>query len=194
MLKIIVQSNNMYTTFLDCCDNYSILYIRQYSSVFDMCVVFSCTSRCASPFLLQILKASEPIITVTLSFLLHNKVHPPSTYIAVVLITVGICLCSATDITFNYVGTAITLASSICLPLRNIYGKQVNTAVGGSMNMFIIATWVASAAWLPIYLMLRLGIYSNVPFSLSSNNGQDVNMDVWVAAACHVSIFFKFCI
>jgi len=147
-------------------------------------VFTNCGYALQSAPLTQVLKATEPIITVALSTFAFGKVHPGTTHIAVVVIAVGVALFSVRDITFSFNGTVLTMISSVCLPLRNILGKKLNPKIGGSLNTFVVATWISLAVWMPLYLALRFTLFGGIPVGFLA--GGDRGRDMLAAGGCHV--------
>lgn len=132
----------------------------------------------ASAAATQVLKASEPIITVVLVAVLTGVLPNKRALAGVLLIPVGILIFTMGDKALSFDGVRYTALSSLCLPIRNIFGKNLNQAMG-SANTFVVATWGAQLLYVPIYCSILLCSGGSMP-SFSSKH-------LLLAAICYTA-------
>lgn len=101
------------------------------------------------------IKACEPVITVLLGGILTGARPSAATCVGVGLITGGVLVCTVGDTALTRAAVRWTVLSSLCLPIRNLFGKQLDATVGSSLNTFVVATWGAFGLYIPWYIVVR---------------------------------------
>jgi drug/metabolite transporter (DMT)-like permease len=119
----------------------------------------------------QILKSTDPIFTVLLSYLLEHKFTSLHTMISLLYILIGIVSCTSGDFSLNIIGVVVTMLSNLFMSLRTILCKKFsNTKSCSSYQSFLLTSTIAGLAFLPIYLTYYLYIFFQYNFSTSPSS------------------------
>ncbi|CAG0913402.1 unnamed protein product [Notodromas monacha] len=70
-------------------------------------------------------KATVPVFTIFLSWLLLGERHPKKVYLSLAPIVLGVVMATVTEASFNYGGLASAILATIGFSLQNIYSKRV---------------------------------------------------------------------
>ena len=108
----------------------------------------------------HIVKASEPVVSALLSFLLLGAVSSWQTYATLLPIVGGVALASVKELSFTWLGFIAAMGSNLSSALRAIIAKKTmkDGNVGENMgpaNMFGVLTILAFLACLPISLAIE---------------------------------------
>jgi len=107
----------------------------------------------------HIIKASEPVVSAALSFVLLGAVSSWQTYLTLLPIVGGVALASLKELSFTWVGFIAAMGSNLSSALRGILAKKtMGAGVGENMteaNLYAVLTILAFIAILPISLALE---------------------------------------
>jgi len=107
----------------------------------------------------HIIKASEPVVSAALSFLLLGAVSSWQTYLTLVPIVGGVALASLKELSFTWVGFIAAMGSNLSSALRGILAKKtMGAGVGENMteaNLYAVLTILAFIAMVPIALIVE---------------------------------------
>ena len=73
----------------------------------------------------HIIKASEPVVSAALSFVLLGAVSSWQTYLTLLPIVGGVALASLKELSFTWVGFIAAMGSNVCSALRGILGMRL---------------------------------------------------------------------
>jgi drug/metabolite transporter (DMT)-like permease len=107
----------------------------------------------------QILKATDPIFTVILSYLIDQKLSSTHTLISLSYIVIGIMSCTSTngDFSLSFVGVVVTMLSNLFMSLRTILCKKLsNMKSCSAYQSYLLTSTIAGLAFLPLYLSYYL--------------------------------------
>merc|ERR1719331_1751926 len=105
----------------------------------------------------HIVKASEPVVSAVLSFLILGSVSSWQTYLTLLPIVGGVALASLKELSFTWVGFIAAMGSNLSSALRGILAKKT---MGGGENMseanlYAVLTILAFIAMVPISLAIE---------------------------------------
>merc|ERR1719331_1508604 len=107
----------------------------------------------------HIVKASEPVVSAGLSFVLLGAVYSPITYLTLLPIVGGVALASLKELSFTWVGFIAAMGSNLSSALRAILAKKtMGGGVGENMNeanLYGVLTILAFIFLLPVSLALE---------------------------------------
>merc|ERR1719331_2190161 len=107
----------------------------------------------------HIIKASEPVVSAALSFVLLGAVSSWQTYLTLLPIVGGVALASLKELSFTWVGFIAAMGSNVASALRGILAKKtMGGGVGENMteaNLYAVLTILAFIAILPISLAIE---------------------------------------
>ena len=107
----------------------------------------------------HIIKASEPVVSAILSFLLLGAVSSWQTYLTLLPVVGGVALASLKELSFTWVGFIAAMGSNLSSALRGILAKKtMGGGVGENMdeaNLYAVLTILAFIAILPISLAIE---------------------------------------
>jgi len=107
----------------------------------------------------HIVKASEPVVSAALSFILLGAVSSWQTYLTLLPIVGGVALASLKELSFTWVGFIAAMGSNLSSALRGILAKKtMGAGVGENMteaNLYAVLTILAFIAMVPISLALE---------------------------------------
>ena len=107
----------------------------------------------------HIIKASEPVVSAALSFVLLGAVSSWQTYLTLLPIVGGVALASLKELSFTWVGFIAAMGSNLSSALRGILAKKtMGNGVGENMteaNLYGVLTILAFIAILPISFALE---------------------------------------
>mmetsp|Transcript_95742 Transcript_95742/g.270966 ORF Transcript_95742/g.270966 Transcript_95742/m.270966 type:complete len:476 (+) Transcript_95742:80-1507(+) len=116
---------------------------------------------CGSVSFTHVIKTSEPIWMALGSFLLSGSTMPPSQFLALVPIMLGVALASAGELSFTWVGFLAALGSTICFAGRGIFSKRLMSGSEGAdskrmspLNVYALDSALALCFTLPVALFL----------------------------------------
>jgi len=107
----------------------------------------------------HIIKASEPVVSAALSFVLLGAVSSWQTYLTLLPIVGGVALASLKELSFTWVGFIAAMGSNLSSALRGILAKKtMGAGVGENMteaNLYAVLTILAFIAMVPISLAVE---------------------------------------
>merc|ERR1719331_1971012 len=107
----------------------------------------------------HIIKASEPVVSAGLSFVLLGAVYSPITYLTLLPIVGGVALASLKELSFTWLGFGAAMLSNVSSALRGILAKKtMGGGVGENMNetnLYAVMTIMAFAVLLPVSLLVE---------------------------------------
>ena len=107
----------------------------------------------------HIIKASEPVVSAALSFVLLGAVSSWQTYLTLLPIVGGVALASLKELSFTWVGFIAAMGSNVASALRGILAKKtMGGGVGENMteaNLYAVLTILAFIAIVPISLAIE---------------------------------------
>jgi drug/metabolite transporter (DMT)-like permease len=117
----------------------------------------------------QVLKASDPIFTVLLTYLIDDKVCSAHTLLSLCYIVLGVLSCITGDFTINPLGLVVTMFSNIFMPLRTIFCKKMNNLKCSPYQSFLLTSLIAGISFLPLYLISYLILFFEYSFASSEH-------------------------
>merc|ERR1719331_252445 len=107
----------------------------------------------------HIIKASEPVVSAALSFVILGAVSSWQTYLTLLPIVGGVALASLKELSFTWVGFIAAMGSNLSSALRGILAKKtMGDGVGENMteaNIYAVLTILATIFILPITFALH---------------------------------------
>jgi solute carrier family 35 protein E1 len=107
----------------------------------------------------HIVKASEPVVSAALSFLILGAVSSWQTYLTLLPIVGGVALASLKELSFTWVGFIAAMGSNLSSALRGILAKKtMSGGVGENMteaNIYAVLTILAFMFLLPVSLLVE---------------------------------------
>lgn len=107
----------------------------------------------------HIVKASEPVVSAALSFIILGAVSSWQTYLTLLPIVGGVALASLKELSFTWVGFIAAMGSNLASALRGILAKKtMGGGVGENMteaNLYAVLTILATIFLLPISLLIE---------------------------------------
>lgn len=107
----------------------------------------------------HIVKASEPVVSAALSFLILGAVSSWQTYLTLLPIVGGVALASLKELSFTWVGFIAAMLSNLSSALRGILAKKtMSGGVGENMteaNIYAVLTILAFLFLLPVSLIVE---------------------------------------
>jgi solute carrier family 35 protein E1 len=108
----------------------------------------------------HIIKASEPVVSAALSFVLLGAVSSWQTYLTLLPIVGGVALASLKELSFTWVGFIAAMLSNVSSALRAVFSKKTMTGkpVGknmGEANLYSVLSILAFIACVPISLAVE---------------------------------------
>jgi solute carrier family 35 protein E1 len=107
----------------------------------------------------HIVKASEPVVSAALSFVILGAVSSWQTYLTLLPIVGGVALASLKELSFTWVGFIAAMVSNLSSALRGILAKKtMGGGVGENMtevNLYAVLTILSFFFLLPISLMVE---------------------------------------
>jgi len=107
----------------------------------------------------HIIKASEPVVSAALSFVMLGAVSSWQTYLTLLPIVGGVALASLKELSFTWIGFIAAMGSNLASALRGILAKKtMGGGVGENMteaNLYAVLTILAFIAMVPISLAVE---------------------------------------
>lgn len=109
----------------------------------------------------QILKATDPIFTVILSYLIDNKSCTSHTFLSLCYIVIGVTTCGNGngDNHMSLLGIIVTMLSNIFMPLRTILCKKITNTKYSPYQSYLITSIISTISFLPLYLIFYLYLF-----------------------------------
>jgi solute carrier family 35, member E1 len=144
------------------------------------------------------IKAMEPFFTVVISWLLLGTRPAKRIVAALVPIVIGVCVASATDLSFNWMGFNAAMLSNVAFQTRNVLSKKTmlrtsyESLEGGTsdlstldeVNIFALMSIGACIIMLPFVVSLELPAL----LAISHNPSEWMTPNLWLKA-CLAGIF-----
>jgi solute carrier family 35 protein E1 len=91
------------------------------------------------------IKTLEPVFSSIISFLVTGTVYSPVIYASLLPIMGGVALCSATELSFTWVGFITAMMSNLLFASRAVFSKKLMTPKEGEekMNPINVYNWVS---------------------------------------------------
>ena len=106
------------------------------------------------------IRATEPLfVTAAAALVLGTRPSAPLVW-SLLPIVVGVAVASATDVSFSWIGFMAAMGSNLASCCRNVYSKQVMSAVRGNIDSVSLLTLVNLGAFV---LLLPLGLVMEAP-------------------------------
>jgi drug/metabolite transporter (DMT)-like permease len=118
----------------------------------------------------QVLKASDPIFTVLLTYLIDDKVYSIHTILSLCYIVLGVLSCINGDFTINPTGFIVTMFSNIFMPLRTIFCKKMSNLKCSPYQSFLLTSLIAAISFLPFYFISYLVLFFEYSFAFAGSN------------------------
>lgn len=131
---------------------------------FLLCISYNLMSASVT----QIIKSTDPIITVILSYLIEKKIFSIHIIISLFYIIIGLISCIKGDLTIDIIGFIIAMLSNIFMPLRNILCKKMTNSKYSPYQSYLITSFIAAISFLPIYLCFYITLMFQNPSSSPS--------------------------
>lgn len=137
----------------------------------------------------QVLKASDPIFTVVLTYLIDDKMCSGHTLLSLCYIVLGVLSCITGDFTINPLGFVVTMLSNVFMPLRTIFCKKMSNLKCSPYQSFLLTSLIAGISFLPLYLISYLALFFQ--YSLhSSENGHSATVSPFTLYEYIYLLFF----
>lgn len=126
-------------------------------------------------------KAAEPLFSVALAALLLNQALSRPLIVALLLITIGTALASATELSYSHAGMAAAMASNVLFSSRNAIAKLLQLPgtpcpwAKDSVALFLLLSTAGIALLLPLWI---------IRMALDGGGGGPI-APLLLAAACH---------
>jgi exopolysaccharide biosynthesis predicted pyruvyltransferase EpsI/drug/metabolite transporter (DMT)-like permease len=101
-----------------------------------------CMAQAAfSASLAQIVKSTEPVITILLSWLIHRTNINSRRLFGIIFTSLGVAVCCTGDLSLNSSGVIYALISACCFPLRNITSYKCEDGLSSTQRFGMVSTF-----------------------------------------------------
>jgi solute carrier family 35 protein E1 len=108
---------------------------------------------------MQIVKASEPVVSCILSAVMLGQVFSPAVYLTLVPIVGGVALASVTELSFTWLAFGSAMVSNVSSAMRAILAKKAMTKPQGKnmteANLYGVLTIACFCLLLPVSLLVE---------------------------------------
>ncbi|CAG5118628.1 unnamed protein product [Candidula unifasciata] len=99
-------------------------------------------------------KATLPLFTVVLSRIILGEKQTWPVYLALFPIITGVCIATATEITFDHIGLASSVFATFCFSLQTIFTKKcLKDTEYHHLELLTLITRISTGLFIPIWLL-----------------------------------------
>lgn len=108
----------------------------------------------------HIVKASEPVVTCLLNFILLKEVLPTSVYLTLLPIIGGVGIASMKELSFTFLALGAAMLSNVCSAGRGVLSKKTMSGkkIGENLdaqNLYAVLTAISTVLLIPMFLAVE---------------------------------------